>query len=196
MTAAWPPVRRPGCRRCARRRDKAGAVQPEPFRLVGDAGQRDLQVLVDVGGQGPERRDVDDPGSGRLFGGSGAVGLGPVGGIDGHQEAGQRLAGAGGRGDQHVPTGRRCAARPGAGARSVPPGSAAGTSWPPPDGKWWRRRQRSRRWRRPPTRVAPLHSTRPVSWTVRPGMGPAEAPDRRSVPVQPEPAVCSAIHRR
>jgi hypothetical protein len=67
-------------------------------RLLGDAGQGHLQVLVDVDGQGPERRNVDDPGSCSFRRRRSLVAgdLGPVGGIDGDQEAGEGLAGPGG----------------------------------------------------------------------------------------------------
>ena len=63
MTGAWPPVRRRGVAGA----DGDGEVrrgQAQARRLLGDAGQGHLQVLVDVDGEGPERRDVDDPGPG------------------------------------------------------------------------------------------------------------------------------------
>ena len=41
-----------------------GGGQATALRLLGDAGQRQLQVLVDVGGQSPEGRHVDHPGAG------------------------------------------------------------------------------------------------------------------------------------
>ena len=99
--------------------DRSGAAQPEAGRLVGDAGQRELEVLVHVGGQGPQRRDVDDPGRRRRRGVDARLGLGPVGGVDGHQEAGQGLAGAGRRGHQDV-----------APRRDVGPGPACGSVGP------------------------------------------------------------------
>ncbi len=72
---------------------KGGGCQPEAFGLPLDAGQWHLQVLVDVGGQGSEGGDVDHTRPG-LLGGRPAGRLGSVGGIDGHEEAGQGLAGA------------------------------------------------------------------------------------------------------
>ncbi len=85
------------------RHRQARSDEPETGGLVGDAHQRELQVLVDVGGQGTEGRDIDD--SGPHGGGlhtCGPVGMGAISGIDGHQKSGQRLTGAGGGGDQHV----------------------------------------------------------------------------------------------
>ena len=74
----------------------------EPGRFLADAGQWHRQVLVDVDGQGPERGDVDDAGAGRPGTGQGPGGVGPVGGVDGHQKSGQCLAGAGRRSHEHV----------------------------------------------------------------------------------------------
>ena len=110
----------------------------ESGRLGGDAIERHLQVLVHVGGERPQRRDVDHArpaarGGARRVGT--AAGMGPVGGVDGNQKPGQGLAGAGGGGDQHVPARSGCAATPPAAARSVPPGSVAGTTRPRRDGR-------------------------------------------------------------
>ncbi len=70
--------------------------EAQPVRLGGDAGQGHLQVGVHIGGQRPQRRDVDHTGSvaGPVVGQPG--GMFPVGGIDRHEKAGQGLAGAGG----------------------------------------------------------------------------------------------------
>ena len=66
---------------------------------LADAGQRRLQVALDVVGQRLERRDVDDL---RLVLERRLEPL-PHQRIDGRQEGRQRLAGAGRRRDQHVP---------------------------------------------------------------------------------------------
>ena len=79
-----------------------GRRQPEPPRRGGDLGQRPLEVLGDVDGQGLQRRDVDHPRAGDRL----APGEGEVEAVDGHEEAGQRLARAGGRGDEGVLAGR------------------------------------------------------------------------------------------
>ena len=39
-----------------------GPARPSRAGLGGDPGQRGLQVLLDVGGERPQRRDVDDLG--------------------------------------------------------------------------------------------------------------------------------------
>ena len=82
------------------RRRVAGAhgdAQPgvgvaEAGRLLPDLRQRDVEVLVHVDGEGPQRRDVEHlgraPGPGARLGG-------PVGGVDGDQEPRQGLARAG-----------------------------------------------------------------------------------------------------
>ena len=68
-------------------------------RLLADFGEGDVQVLVHVDGERPQRRDIED--FGRPPGGRARLG-GPVGGVDGDQESRQRLARAGGRGHQDV----------------------------------------------------------------------------------------------
>ncbi len=77
---------------------EVGRRQPELPRLRGDLGQRPLEVLGDVDGQRLQRRDVDDPRAGDRL----APGVGEVQAVDGHEEAGQRLAGARRRRDQRV----------------------------------------------------------------------------------------------
>ncbi len=72
-----------------------------PGRLP-DPGERRAQVALDVDGQRLERRDVEDPAAQRAVVRRRRRGQ-PV---EGPQEGGQRLAGAGGRDDQHVPSGR------------------------------------------------------------------------------------------
>ena len=61
-------------------------------------GERRAQVLLDVEGQGPQRRQVEEPGAVAARSG-GSRGDEPV---DAPQERGQRLARAGGRADQGV----------------------------------------------------------------------------------------------
>ena len=86
--------------------------KPQPCGLFGDAGERPLQVLVDVDGERPQRGDVDhpgpEPGCGLLRG----FGPGPVGGVDRHQKTGERLAGSGRGGHQHVGSGHDVWPRP------------------------------------------------------------------------------------
>ncbi len=72
--------------------------QPELPRLGADLGERPFEVLGDVDRQRLQRRDVDDPRAGDRL----AAGTGQVQPVDGHEEAGQRLAGAGWCGDQGV----------------------------------------------------------------------------------------------
>ena len=108
-----------------------GVGVAQPRRLVPDFGQRDVQVLVHVDGQGPQRGDVEHLGEPALAGPG--VG-GPVGGVDGHQEPGQGLPGPGGRGHQDVASRRRCGARPPPGAPSARRGSGGRTRPPPPGG--------------------------------------------------------------
>ena len=104
--------RRPAHRRTFGGRGVAGpdghrevrGLHAEALGLLGDAGQGQLQVLVDVDRQGAERRDVDDTGSRPGEGAPAWAGAAPVGGVDRHQEAGQGLAGAGRRGHQDVST--------------------------------------------------------------------------------------------
>ena len=83
-------------------REVGGGAAPA-CRLPGDTGQRHLQVLVDVGGQGPQGRDVDHARAGGRAGGHRAPSGRPIGGVDGHQEPREGLARAGGGGHQHVP---------------------------------------------------------------------------------------------
>jgi hypothetical protein len=68
-------------------------------RHLGDLPQGALQVLGDVDGQRLERRHVGHLGPARHVH---PPGVGPVEPVYPHQEPGQRLAGAGGRGDQRV----------------------------------------------------------------------------------------------
>ena len=85
------------------RHRQLGCGAAEPGGLLGDALQGDLEVLVHIGGEGPQRRDVDDPGAGRAGRQHGReLRLATVGGVDGDQEPGERLARTGGRGHQHV----------------------------------------------------------------------------------------------
>ena len=103
--------------------DRSGAGRPEPLRLVGDARQRELQVLVDVGGERPERRDVDDAGPDR--GGPASDGAGRPGPgrrrrwPPGSRSVSCRCRSARRRGRPRRP---RCGATPAAGARSGPAG--------------------------------------------------------------------------
>jgi hypothetical protein len=83
----------------------------ERHQLLPDAGQRLLQVAVDVVGQRLERRDVHHA---RLVAQLAAHPQAHQR-IDGGEKGGQRLAGTGGRGDQHVPA--RLDQRPGLGLR-------------------------------------------------------------------------------
>ena len=98
----------------------------EPGGLLPDLGQGHVEVLVHVDRQGAQRRDVEDLGCAALAGPR----LGrPVGGVDGHQEPGQRLARSGGRRHEHVAA--RCDVGPGRrlGRRRAPreaPGEPAG----------------------------------------------------------------------
>ena len=86
----------------AHRDGHARPVEAETLGLLRDAGQWDLQVLVDVDREGAQWRDVDDarPGRGLVFRVGRAVAcgrvMGSVGGVDRDEEAGQGLAGAGG----------------------------------------------------------------------------------------------------
>jgi hypothetical protein len=68
---------------------------------LGDLGQRPFQVLGDVDRQGLQRRHVHRA---RPLRHVVALGVGLVEPVDGHQEAGQRLARTGGRRDQRVVT--------------------------------------------------------------------------------------------
>ena len=74
----------------------------ETGRLLADLGEGDVQVLVHVDCQRAEWRDVEDLGPAAhpfaLLGGA-------IGGVDGDQEPGQRLARARGRGHQDVAPG-------------------------------------------------------------------------------------------
>ena len=69
-----------------------GVGVAQPRRLVPDFGEGHVQVLVHVDGQRPQRGDVEHLGQPALA--RPGVG-GPVGGVDGHQESGQRLPGTG-----------------------------------------------------------------------------------------------------
>ncbi len=103
-----PAHGRPGRRRCvagAHGHRQVRCREPEAGRFFGDARQRELQVLVHVDGQGPERRDVDHAGAASGGGGRRPLGVSPVGGVDGHQKAGQGLAGPRRRGHEHVASG-------------------------------------------------------------------------------------------
>ena len=76
--------------------------QPELGGYSGNLGQRLLQVLMDVDGEGLQRGHVDHR--------SGLADVpplveGPIQGVNGHQETGQGLARAGRGRDQSVPTG-------------------------------------------------------------------------------------------
>ena len=116
-----------------RRRRARAAPPPRRCRPGGP------QVLLDVDGERPERRDVDDARPGRrsvrsaVRYGAGGRSVGPVGGVDGHEEPGQRLAGAGRRGNQDVPP-SRMAGQARRWGRVGPPGNRVGTSRPPPGG--------------------------------------------------------------
>ena len=97
-----------GLARCARgvagahHGPDAGAGFPGLGEGAVDAGERHLQVLVHVVAERLERRDVDHPG--RV--GERRPAAVPDQGVDGGEESGQRLAGAGGGGDQCVPARR------------------------------------------------------------------------------------------
>jgi hypothetical protein len=70
-----------------------GVAVTKPSRLVADFGEGHVQVLVDVDGEGAQRGDIENLGEAALTG----PGIGgSIGGIDGHQEPGQGLAGPGG----------------------------------------------------------------------------------------------------
>ena len=75
--------------------------QPLLAQRLADAGQRRLEVALDVVRQRLERRDVDD--LGLVL--EPALEPLPHERVDRGEERGQRLAGAGRRGDQHVPPG-------------------------------------------------------------------------------------------
>ena len=76
-----------------------GHRQAEPFCRLSDLGERALEVLLDVDCQRLERGDVHDPGTAADL----LTGLvGPVCLVDSHEEAGQGLAGSGGRGYEDV----------------------------------------------------------------------------------------------
>ncbi len=92
-----------------------GGCQAQPGGLSGDPLQRGPQVLLDVDGERPQRRDVDDTraaGRGVVRRGRNRYLLGPVGGVDGDEEAGQGLARAGGGGDQDIFAGQDPGPRP------------------------------------------------------------------------------------
>ncbi len=76
-----------------------GRVEAQLRRHARDLGQGPLEVLGDVHGQRLQRRHVD---GGRPVADVAPLGVGSVEGVDRHQEPGQRLAGARGRGDQRV----------------------------------------------------------------------------------------------
>ncbi len=75
-----------------------GRGQAELSRLGADLGERPFEVLRDVDRQGLQRRDVDDPRAADRL----AARVGEVQAVDGHEEAGQRLAGPRRGGDQGV----------------------------------------------------------------------------------------------
>ena len=79
-----------------------GRGQAELSRLGADLGERPFEVLRDVDRQGLQRRDVDDPRAADRL----AARVGEVQAVDGHEEAGQRLAGPRRGGDQGVLPGR------------------------------------------------------------------------------------------
>ena len=91
-------ARRPRCRRCGCRPSGSWTATPEPLGGQADAGERRPQVLLDVDGEGPQRRDVEDPGAGVAVGGRR---LGHQA-VDAPQEGGEGLARAGGGQDQRV----------------------------------------------------------------------------------------------
>ena len=74
----------------------------EPFGRERDAGERRAQVLLDVDGEGAQRRDVEHAAALRPSRGTGRVAE-PV---DRPEERGERLARAGGREEQRVVAGR------------------------------------------------------------------------------------------
>ena len=91
----------PGAARIAERASFAFLALPHTASLavVPDLRERDMQVLVHVDRQRAERRDVEDLGRA----GAPRPGLGgPVGGVDGDEEAGERLTRAGGGRDKDV----------------------------------------------------------------------------------------------
>ncbi len=76
-----------------------GTANPSSRRDLGDLGQRALEVLMDVDGEGLQRRDVHHahrpPDVLAAFGGT-------IGGVDRHQESGQGLARTGRGRDEGV----------------------------------------------------------------------------------------------
>ena len=94
--------------------------QPLLAQRLADAGQRRLEVALDVVGQRLERRDVDD--LGLVL--EAALQPLPHQRVDRRQEGGERLARAGRRGDQHVAPGLD--RRPGLGLRRRGRSEAAG----------------------------------------------------------------------
>ena len=81
-----------------------GDAQPgvgiaQPRRFLPDFGQRDMQVLVHVDREGPERGDVEHLGQPAAL--RPGVG-GPVGGVYGHEEPGECLSGPGRRRHEDV----------------------------------------------------------------------------------------------
>ena len=77
--------------------DRLGERQAETLRRKLDALQRCPEVLLDVEGQGPQRRQVEEAGA--------VLAIGRLGGdepVDAPEERGERLARAGGRQDQRV----------------------------------------------------------------------------------------------
>ena len=86
----------------AHRHPDVGRRETELGRHRSDLGQRPLKIFGDVDGESPKRRHIDHPGPDRDVG-AGLVG--PIQGVDGDQEPGQRLARPGRGGDQGVPPG-------------------------------------------------------------------------------------------
>ncbi len=121
-------VRRPAAHAVALARRRVAGAHPgadvdigKALRAQGvaDAGERRLQVLLDVVGERLQRRDIDDL---RLVGEPAGETL-PHQPVDRREKGGERLAGARGRGDQHMPA--VLDGRPGLGLRRGGCGEAA-----------------------------------------------------------------------
>ena len=102
-------LRRSWCRRCAPRRGCRARSSPSSAATSAISRERAFEVLGDVDGERLQRRDVDDAGEpvDRL-----AALVGAVEAVDADEEAGERLARAGGRGDQRVAARRRSWGQP------------------------------------------------------------------------------------
>ena len=87
----------------------SGASRPSSAATAAISRERALEVLGDVDRERLQRRHVDDPRDAvdRL-----ARVVRPVEAVDAHEEPGERLARAGGRGDQRVGARPRCAGQP------------------------------------------------------------------------------------